>query len=99
MVPETPSGLPVLSNPWATAGNSSRAAAYGISFDDAGETNTVGSFLDVKAATTSTNEGVTAGNIPLLTPGAILSSEQEDEGNEAARAYSLFAALEDMDEL
>jgi hypothetical protein len=55
---------PVLSNPWAAGDNHrSRAAAYGIAFDDENE---------------KSNEYDSSANFPLLTP-AMLAQEMEEE--------------------
>ena len=86
------SDAPLLSNPWASEGKS-RAAAYGISFDNADDMSSEASpILDVRAAT-PTDEGSAFGNIPLLTPAAILLSGQDDEGNDEDRAQSFYTSL------
>jgi hypothetical protein len=93
---------PVLANPWASEGKS-RASAYGISFDDEDENN-----VNVNASSqsrlngilkgTSMNEGLPGGlggNIPLLTPAAILNAEENNnivvDGDE--KAISFYAGL------
>jgi hypothetical protein len=100
LVPETHDeapGMPLLSNPWATEGKS-RAAAYGISFDDADDLSSEGSpILNARAATPSMDDGAAVANIPLLTPAALWLAGQDDEGGDAANAYSLFMAQEDAD--
>lgn len=71
---------PILSNPWASEGQS-RAAAYGISFEKP-ET-----LYSAAAEPTIQNLGmaipvedqVLAGTLPLLTPAAILFSDQEQQ--------------------
>mmetsp|Transcript_6423 Transcript_6423/g.13793 ORF Transcript_6423/g.13793 Transcript_6423/m.13793 type:complete len:910 (+) Transcript_6423:91-2820(+) len=95
-----PSSTPVSANPWPTE---SRAAAYGISFDDEDGNNT-------KISTTGFDEilkgasmekvitgGALGSNIPLLTPAAILNAEEN--GNivveDDDRVNSFYAGLLD----
>jgi hypothetical protein len=86
------SDAPLLSNPWASE-RKSRAAAYGISFDDVDDMSSEASpILNVRAAT-PTDEGSSFGNIPLLTPAAILLSGQEEEGDDADGVHSFYASL------
>jgi hypothetical protein len=77
-LPENP---PILPNPWATEGRS-RAAAYGIAFENAGwevndQEEADSPILNVRGDAVSVEEQTT-GNIPLLTPAAILFSGQDD---------------------
>ena len=93
------SSTPVSANPWA---RESRAAAYGISFDDEERsTKTPTADLEDILLQGSPMEKVLptvlGGNLPLLTPAAILSAE----GNEIAdveeddKAMSFYAGLID----
>jgi hypothetical protein len=93
MLPEA-SDVPLLSNPWASE-RKSRAAAYGISFDDADDESSESSpIFNVRAATyLPTEEGPTLGSIPLLTPAAILLSGQEEKGDEEHRVHSFYTSL------
>jgi hypothetical protein len=73
-----PGSSPILSNPWASEGQS-RALAYGISFDRSeGDVSVEAEspILNVRAAVPVEQQGI-VGNIPLLTPAAILFSDQE----------------------
>lgn len=93
------SSTPVSANPWA---RESRAAAYGISFDDEEENDkkapTIGleDILKGSSMEKVDPEGL-GGNIPLLTPAAILNAEgntniavEEDD-----KAISFYAGLLD----
>jgi len=108
--PGTPSGIavgaagnasstPVSANPWAME---SRAAAYGISFDNDEGINTKASTTELDDILKgSAMEGVIAGglggNIPLLTPAAILNAEGKDsvDAEEDDKAISFYAGLLD----
>jgi hypothetical protein len=80
--------VPLVANPWASdGGRSSRAAAYGIAFDYGGEGD-LSPIFGVRAST-PTDDGF--GNIPLLTPAAILLAGQDD--NEDDRGSSFYASL------
>ena len=87
--------VPVLSNPWASE-RKSRAAAYGISFDDDADDDQhsdEGPSLTVRAIT-PTDDSVGFGSIPLLTPAAILSAGQdEDDSVGGDKETSFFASL------
>jgi hypothetical protein len=75
-----PGTSPILSNPWASEGQS-RAAAYGISFERSEGDVSVDAespILNARAAVPVEQQGI-VGNIPLLTPAAILFSDQEQQ--------------------
>ena len=74
------SDVPLLSNPWASEGKS-RAAAYGISFDDVDDRSSEASPVSNVNATIPTVEGSVISNIPLLTPASLKFWGQE-EGDE-----------------
>ena len=74
------SDVPLLSNPWATEGKS-RAAAYGISFDDVDDRSSEASPVSNVNAAIPTLEGSVISNIPLLTPASLKFWGQE-EGDE-----------------
>jgi hypothetical protein len=78
------SDVPLTSNPWATE-KKSRAAAYGINFDD--------SDSGLNAPLTTGDESGLA-SFPLLTPAAILMAGQGDDGDDDDdRALSFYARL------
>jgi hypothetical protein len=79
--------VPLVANPWASdGGRSSRAAAYGIAFDyGEGDASPI---FGVRAST-PTDDGF--GNIPLLTPAAILSAGKVDDEDD--RGSSFYASL------
>jgi hypothetical protein len=83
--PHSPSFMPLSSNPWATsttsaeAAHRSRAAAYGISFED-------------HSSSQRTLEEAENVNLPLLTPAAIFSSVAEGE-SEDKNTNSFYSSL------
>jgi hypothetical protein len=87
---------PFRANPWASE-NKSRAAAYGISFDDDDDSISNGSSSTQRfeghpvdrIAITEVDD-----SIPLLTPAAILNSTEED-GNGASLPISFLTSLVD----
>jgi len=100
----TTTATPVSANPWA---RESRAAAYGISFDDDDDedgnignaSTTMG--LDGLLKGSSMDKGIPVGhlggNIPLLTPAAILNAEENNNiaavVEEDDKAISFYAGL------
>jgi hypothetical protein len=86
--------VPLVANPWAFDGGSSRAAAYGIAFDyehSEGEDPSHGDASPIFGVRASTPTGDGFGNIPLLTPAAILSAGQDDDEDD--RGSSFYASL------
>ena len=93
------SSTPVSANPWA---RESRAAAYGISFDDeegnSTKDSTTGFDDSLKASPMEkVIPGGLGGNIPLLTPAAILNAEGNINADveEDDKAMSFYAGLID----
>eukprot|EP00980_Cylindrotheca_fusiformis_P008304 scaffold1736_cov127-Cylindrotheca_fusiformis.AAC.118 len=83
--PLLPGSSPILSNPWASEGQS-RAAAYGISFekpesDDLSDAEPMVHHAGIAAPV---EDRSMVGNIPLLTPAAILYSDQEQQRDNAS---------------
>jgi hypothetical protein len=69
---------PVLSNPWASEGKS-RASAYGISFDDEDDASSSDGTDTPSEDLATQGHG---GNIPFLTPAAILNAEADTNAEE-----------------
>lgn len=92
----TGSAAPVLDNPWATEGRS-RAAAYGISFDEDDDNSSNASpIFGVLLEGNSVEDGPPGlGNIPLLTPAAIFNAEQDEDVDEGDIVVSFYAGLVD----
>ena len=78
---------PVLANPWASEGKS-RAAAYGISFDDSeGDTEREESSPVFGVRASPSVDGIAS--VPLLTPAAILSAyDDEDDEDQGTSFYA-----------
>jgi len=66
---------PVSDNPWARESQASRAAAYGISFDDEEGNNAKSPATGLK----KTIAGGLEGSIPLLTPTTILNAGEDEK--------------------
>lgn len=85
---------PVLDNPWATEGRS-RAAAYGISFDEDDDNSSNGSQIFNVISNSGDEASPGFGRIPLLTPAAILNAEQDKDVDDGDMVVSFYSGLVD----